>query len=138
MNEKQIIEIIKNYLISHQYQVSGVPYHIHNGTDSPKIPIRPSSLALVYGSAIAIGKQFDLYTTTTSGGNATITITTIAPAGERITILITNDATAARTITFGTGFNSSGTLTGTISKSATVSFLSDGSAYWEIARTTGL
>lgn len=138
MNEKQIIEIIKKYLLSVQYQVTGVPWHIHDGTSSPLIPVRPSSLLLNYASTISIGRLFSLYTTTTSGGDSTIKITAIAQAGQRITILITNDATANRTITFGTGFNSSGTLTGTTSKTASISFISDGVTYWETSRATGL
>jgi hypothetical protein len=52
-------------------------------------------------------------------------------------VLIINDATAARTITFGTNFKANGTLTGTVSNAAMVQFVSDGSNLY-VARTTGL
>ena len=53
-------------------------------------------------------------------------------------IIINNDATSGKVITFGTGFLSAGTLTGTASKTAVVEFISDGSAFYEVSRKTGL
>ncbi|MDE2015926.1 MAG: hypothetical protein KGI72_05385 [Patescibacteria group bacterium] len=138
MDEKQIQEIIRKSLTSAQYRVGGIPYHVHNGTDSPQIPVYNSSITLAYLATITIGKVYSLYLTTTAGGGATININARAAAGQTINFLITNDATANRTITFGAGFKPSGTLVGTTSKSATVSFVSDGIHYWETSRTTGL
>lgn len=52
--------------------------------------------------------------------------------------IITNDATSGKVITFGTNFLSSGTLTGTVNKTAIVEFISDGNKYYEVSRKTGL
>jgi hypothetical protein len=73
----------------------------------------------------------------TATGNATIDASGAGVAGQEITVLIANDATP-RTITFGTNFRPSGTLVGTASKAATVRFVSDGTAWYESGRTTGL
>ena len=135
---------IQQELLNSQYKVSAVPFHTHNGIDAP--PISPvlivnSSYALTYATTIYLPSiKYILYTATTNStvGNSTIIAPTLGKAGQVIYILITNDATAARTITFGTGFNSTGTLTGTVSKSAIVGFISDGTVFWEFSRTVGL
>lgn len=56
--------------------------------------------------------------------------------GQEITLLITNDAGAARTITFGTGFKPASTLVGTENKTAAVSFVSNGTSFYETGRIT--
>jgi hypothetical protein len=79
-------------------------------------------------------------TTVNATGNATINASAGGVAGEwsSIDIVITNDATSGKVITFGTNFSSTGTLTGTTSKTAVVTFVSDGVTWYERARTTGL
>jgi len=96
---------------------------------------------MTYASTIALDTQkADLHTTTTTNaiGNATINASSGGTAGQKLFIIITNDATANRTITFGTNFKPSGTLVGTTSKSALVQFISDGTSFYEVSRTTGL
>lgn len=66
------------------------------------------------------------------------TITALAGKVGLSWIIINNDATGAKTITFGTGFSPSGTLVGTVSKTAVVGFLSDGQKLYEVSRITGL
>ena len=75
-------------------------------------------------------------TTTSAVGNATLTAGTINPQGQQIQIVITGDATAVRTITFGTGFLSQGTLSTVQSKTVVIDFTSNGTAYIETGRTT--
>jgi hypothetical protein len=75
-------------------------------------------------------------TTTSAVGNATLTPSTINPAGQQIQIVITGDATAVRTITFGTGFLSTGTISTVQSKTVVIDFTSNGTAYVETGRTT--
>lgn len=96
---------------------------------------------MTYATAISLDTtKGNLHKTTTvdATGNATINASDAGIAGQQITILIANDATSGKTITFGTNFKSSGTLTGTISKSATVSFWSDGTSWYESGRVTSL
>lgn len=71
----------------------------------------------------------------TSGGNTTLTTGTIPYAGGRVAIQLTNDASSNRTITFGTGFRSTGTVVGNTSKIVLVDFVSDGTTLNEIARS---
>ncbi len=78
-------------------------------------------------------------TTVNATGNATVNASTAGSAGQHIWVLITNDATSVKTITFGTNFKSTGTITTTaVSKSAVVHFVSDGTSWYEVARATNL
>ena len=53
-----------------------------------------------------------------------------------IAIIITNDATSAKTITFGSNFTANGTLTASgVSKKTTIQFISDGTSFVEVSRT---
>jgi hypothetical protein len=93
---------------------------------------------MTYASTITldITKGF-LHSTTTvhATGNATINASGTGKAGNEIVVLITNDATSGKVITFGTNFLPVGTLTGTTSKSATIGFISNGVAWYEKYRT---
>lgn len=93
-----------------------------------------------YGTVVSIdvttGNVHDI--TTTTVGNATFNATTGGIAGEILIILIHNDNTAGRTITFGSNFHSSGTLAGTAAKTATITFTSNGTAWYETARVLGI
>lgn len=73
--------------------------------------------------------------------NATATYTTtVAPAGARATIIVNTSGTSSYTITFGTGFKTTGTLaTGTVSaKTFVINFVSDGTTMIETGRTTAM
>jgi hypothetical protein len=97
--------------------------------------------AMTYASTISLNTQKgNVHTTTTvnATGNATINASDGGKAGQWIALIITNDATSGKVITFGTNFKSSGTLTGTTSKTATIYFLSDGTNWWELTRQMGL
>jgi hypothetical protein len=74
-------------------------------------------------------------TTVNATGNATINASTAGQAGQHMWVLIANDATSGKTITFGTNFLTTGTIVGTVSKSATIHFISDGTAFYEVSRT---
>jgi hypothetical protein len=95
-----------------------------------------------YASSIAIDTTAanNFFITTTSAvGNATITSPNINPAGQQIQIVITGDATAIRTITFGTGFLATGTLATVVSKTSVIDFTSNGTVYVETGRqSTGV
>jgi len=82
----------------------------------------------------------DLHKTITANavGNAAINAATGGLAGQHMWIIIVNDQISAKTITFGANFKSSGALTGATGKSATIHFISDGTAWYEVARTLNL
>lgn len=72
---------------------------------------------------------------TTATGNSTVISSFVSTDGGRLVISIANDASGARTITFGTGFRSTGTVVGTASKVILVEFVSDGSTWNELCRS---
>jgi hypothetical protein len=76
--------------------------------------------------------------TAPNGGNATITASGTGLAGQHMWIIIANDTVSAKTITFGSSLLSTGALTGAAGKSSTLQFVSDGTAWYEVARTVGL
>lgn len=76
--------------------------------------------------------------TSNAVGNATIAVGTAGLPGQHMWLIIANDQISPKTITFGTNFRAAGPLTGTAGKSATLQFISDGTAWYEVARTTNL
>lgn len=82
----------------------------------------------------------DVHKTTTNNaiGNATIRAATGGLAGQHMWVIIVNDQLGAKTITFGDNLKSAGALTGMPGKSATLQFISDGTVWYEVARTTNL
>lgn len=82
----------------------------------------------------------DMHKTTTSNavGNATINAATAGLPGQHMWIIIVNDQISSKTVSFGNNFKSAGELTGTPGKSATLQFISDGTVWYEVARTTNL
>ncbi len=73
-----------------------------------------------------------------NGGNASLSAATGGLPGQHMWIIIANDTTSAKTISFGANLLNAGLLTGVIGKSATIHFVSDGTAWYEVARTVGL
>ena len=91
---------------------------------------------LTYASTIACDMSLGtVFTTTTvhATGNATINASN-GIAGQRVTFLITNDATTGKTITFGTNFVANGTLVGTVNLVAVIVFQYNGSSWIEQSR----
>ncbi len=82
----------------------------------------------------------DVHKTTTSNavGNATINAATAGLAGQHMWVIIVNDQISAKTVSFGNNFKSAGPLMGSPGKSATLQFISDGTAWYEVARTGNL
>jgi hypothetical protein len=76
--------------------------------------------------------------TAPNGGNATLSAATGGLPGQHMWIIIANDNVSAKTITFGANLLSAGPLAGTTAKSSTIHFVSDGTAWYEVARTVGL
>ncbi len=103
--------------------------------------INPAAFGLTYANPLSVDiTKGDVFTVTTTNGvgNATFNASASGAASRTITFVITNDAGGARTITFGTHFKPAATLVGTQSKTATITFRSDGTNWWEIGRVTGI
>ena len=82
----------------------------------------------------------DVHKTTTNNavGNAMINAATSGLPGQHMWIIVVNDQLSAKTVSFGNNFKSAGALSGSPGKSATLQFISDGSVWYEVARTTNL
>ncbi len=82
----------------------------------------------------------DVHKTTTSNavGNATINAVTAGLAGQHMWVIVANDQISGKTVSFGNNFRSAGPLMGSPGKSATLQFISDGTAWYEVARTANL
>lgn len=94
---------------------------------------------LTYASpTVVTTKTGDVFKTTTvnATGSVTFNADAIGERGQHMEIIILNDATSGKTITFGTNFKPSATIVGTTSKVATIRFTSDGTNGWyEVSRT---
>jgi hypothetical protein len=96
---------------------------------------------MAYARAISLETTSgDVHKTTTSNavGNATINAVTAGLPGQHMWLIVANDQLSAKTVSFGNNFKSSGPLTGSPGKSATLQFISDGTAWYEVARTNNL
>jgi hypothetical protein len=96
---------------------------------------------MTYAPAITLETTAgDVHKTTTSNavGNATINAATGGLPGQHMWVIIVNDQLGAKTISFGNNFKSAGVLTGTPGKSTALQFISDGTVWYEVARTTNL
>src|SRR5581483_7080708 len=73
----------------------------------------------------------DVHKTTTNNtvGNAVMNAATPGLPGQHMFVIIANDQISAKTVTFGANLRSAGPLAGSPGKSATVQFISDGTAW---------
>ncbi len=97
--------------------------------------------SMSYAAAITLQVTAgDLHKTTTmnSVGNATINAATAGLPGQHMWIIVENDRVSAKTVTFGANFRSAGAIQGTPGKATTIHFVSDGTAWYEVARTLNL
>jgi hypothetical protein len=86
-------------------------------------------------------QQLSLYTVVQNTISANVTMTTdVATLGSRADIIIVTSGVTSRTVTFGTGFKTTGTLaTGTVAgKYFVISFVSNGSFMIETSRTVAM
>lgn len=97
---------------------------------------RETVAVLTPASTVNIDASVANVFTLTPGQAETLNVTG-GLSGERLTLVVTTSGTSSYTLTFGTGFSSTATLaTGTSdAKVFTVSFLHDGTAFREVART---
>jgi hypothetical protein len=96
---------------------------------------------MTYAAAIRLETTAgDVHKITTSNAVSSATINAATPGlpGQHMWVIVVNDQISAKTIGFGSNFKSAGALTGSPGKSATLQFISDGAAWYEVARTTNL
>ena len=102
----------------------------------------PGAIALPYSATQAIGPilQYSRYVeingVNTTSATTTITTTMIALAGAHLIVNVKADATGTVTATFSTGFKATGTVAATSSTNFPVLFVSNGTAWVEVARPT--
>lgn len=96
-------------------------------------------VALTSAATIALDPTLANVFTLVPAHDATINVT-VPTTGQRLFLVLTTSGSSSKTLTFGTGFKSTGTLaTGTVTaKVFTISFVSDGVNFNEIARTTAM
>ncbi len=96
-----------------------------------------SDLGAVAPGALGFGAKEFVYVTPTATGTFT---TTVPPKGTRCSLVLTTSGTTSRTLTFGSGFVTAGTLaTGTVAgKKFLLDFVSDGTALYESNRSGAL
>lgn len=95
--------------------------------------------ALLTAGTVAMALATNRVVKVTPNATATYT-TTVAPAGARATVIILTSGATSYTITFGTGFKTTGTLaTGvTTARTFVIEFVSDGTSMIEVSRTVAM
>lgn len=95
--------------------------------------------ALTAGSTVSLDPKLGDVFTLTPGEAETINAASVV-TGQALKLIITTSGTSSYTLTFGTSFKTTGTLaTGTTSaKVFVITFISDGTNYNEVARTTAM
>lgn len=100
----------------------------------------PKSVQLTSGGTDTLDPDFGMtQLLTTAAGNTTIAALNVGLPGQRLSLVVTNDAGGARTLTFSTDyFRTTATLVGTASKVRTIEFVSDGTKWNEVSRTAAM
>jgi hypothetical protein len=129
------------------YNISLNGYLLGSGSISTYGAIRGGFDDSFSATPITTATAIDFYTKNiykiTPGASLTLSITPtyyIPVAGQCGTLIILTNTTSSRTITFGGGFKSTGTLaTGTTSgKYFVINYISDGNSFIETSRTAAL
>jgi hypothetical protein len=111
------------------------------GRDSMGRRLTASLETMTYASIVTLETTAgEVHKTTTNNGigSATINAASGGLPGQHMWVIIVNDQVSGKTVSFGNNFKSAGALMGSPGKSATLQFISDGSVWYEVARTTNL
>ena len=99
-----------------------------------------ASIAPTPGATVTITLNTDVHTMVaswTAGQAETVNLSGTQKAGQHLVLVILNDGTI-RVITLGTGLVGNGIITGIVSKTSVLSFISDGTNFYEMSRTVGI
>lgn len=99
------------------------------------VNVNSQQISATPGATVTLDITTGTFAKWTAGEAETVNASGTQFAGQNLTCIIVNDGTLGRVITFGTGFKSIGVLTGTISKVGVIKFISDGTNFYELART---
>ena len=99
----------------------------------------PTNLFYNHGalSTNAIDTTKGNYQTGTASDGHTLTAANGGVAGDNFTLLITCDGTS-RIVTFGSGFQSTGTVTTLANKKSQITFKSNGTSWYEVSRSLNM
>lgn len=117
---------------------SGISYVNSSGTTYRLL--NDGAATLTPASTVAINPTTVTTFTLTPGEDETISSSSVPAAGTTVKLIVTTSGTTSRTLTFSTGFKTTGTLaTGTTSgKVFTMTFVSSGSVLAETSRSTAM
>lgn len=116
---------------------TGAPTPGYNGPATIGAGVRP-----VYAATIALApflqksRYVEIPGSNTTSAACTVSTTNVGTRGARLIVNVLADATGTVTITFGTGFKSTGTVAATASTNFPVEFVSNGVAWVELCRPT--
>lgn len=133
-------KVIANYNTDHfSGNYIGGSYSSISNTITMVGDLRVSPLQVLGGSATACNLDFNAVSQLTPNSSRTLTSAVPRP-GERRTLIILTSGTTSYTLTFGTGFKTTGTLqTGaTSARRFIIEFISDGTYLIESSRTTAI
>ncbi len=108
------------------------------GTGAPV----PGAVTLTYAATqditalLRYSRYVKITGSNTTSATTTITSNFVAPAGARLVVNVTADATGTVTATFSTGFKVVTTVAATLSTNFPVDFVSNGTNWVEVARPT--
>jgi hypothetical protein len=114
-------------------------------SDGSTVTVKNASAAkaLTYGTTVAVDASLSTFFTLTTSSVTSTTATITASGttvGQEVFLKVLTSGTTSCTLTFSTGFKSTGTLaSGTAdAKTFTIHFISDGTNLLELGRTTAM
>ncbi len=100
-------------------------------------PVFPTFAATqAIGGILQYSRYVEIRGSNTTSATTTITTTFVATPGSLLVVNVQADSTGTVTATFSTGFAVTGTVAATLSTNFPVLFVSNGTAWVEVARPT--
>lgn len=114
-------------------------FSVTNGGSLASMSSPEKLYVVLSGSATAMALGVNITAQLTPNSTRTLT-TTVPPPGQKRTLIILTSGTTPYTLTFGSGFKTTGTLStgSTSARRFVLTFVSDGTQLIEISRTTAI
>jgi len=109
-----------------------------NVAANAEINVSSQQIAVTPSATITLDITTGSIAAWTAGENETVNASGTQVIGQRLTCIIRNDSVLPRTITFGTGFIAAATAVGTTNTTTAIEFVSNGTSFFELARTPAL
>lgn len=135
-NQLRMNSLSNNALIAHNYISTGITIDGESNLYTKNMTETSEEFATLATSATAMALLGNVVAKLTPTSTRTLT-STVPPAGHGRTLIILTSGSTSYTLTFGSGFKSTGTLaTGvTSSRYFVIQFISDGTNLLEVSRT---